>query len=292
MREKKLTDSYIDEIVTRALDEDLSHGDITTDTLIPDALMGRATLLAKGEGVLAGVDVAGRVFRKVESTLEFKVLISDGNRIKRGDILATVTGRVAGILKAERTALNFLQRLSGIATQTARYVRKLQGTRVYIADTRKTTPGLRMLEKYAVRMGGGTNHRLHLGDGVLIKDNHLVALRYMGMSLKDIVRKARENTPRDLEVEVEVTSVAEALEAAGSGVDIVMLDNMKPDDIRCAMSALSGKVRVEASGGINLDTVRTVAETGVTFISAGALTHSVKALDISLELEPDSFRIK
>jgi nicotinate-nucleotide pyrophosphorylase (carboxylating) len=292
MREKRLTESYVDEVIARALEEDLGHGDITTDTLIPDALIGRAILLAKGEGVLAGLEVAGRVFRKVESTLEFKVIIPDGSRIKRGDVLATVAGRIAGILKGERTALNFVQRLSGIATQTARYVRKLKGTRVYIADTRKTTPGLRMLEKYAVRMGGGTNHRLHLGDGVLIKDNHLAALRFMGMSLKDIVRKARENTPRDLEVEVEVTSVTEALEAAAAGADIVMLDNMKPEDMRQVMSTLSGKVRVEASGGINLDTVRTVAETGVTFISAGALTHSAKALDISLELETDSFRIK
>lgn len=292
MTEKKGIDPTIEAIITHALQEDLAQGDITTDILIPDALMGKAVLLAKSPGVLAGVELVGQVFHKVESTLEYKVLIADGKKIKRGDILATVSGRVAGILKAERTALNFIQRLSGIATQTARYVSKLQGTRVYVADTRKTTPGLRVLEKYAVRMGGGTNHRMHLGDAVLIKDNHLAALRFMGMSLKDIVRKARENVSRDIEVEVEVTTVEEAKEAVDSGADIVMLDNMKPEEMRKAMSVMNGRIKVEASGGINLDTIRETAETGITFISVGALTHSVQALDISLDFESGSFRIK
>jgi nicotinate-nucleotide pyrophosphorylase (carboxylating) len=292
MREPKLTESNVDEIVARALEEDLGHGDVTTDALIPDALRARAVLLAKEEGVLAGVEVAKKVLLKVDSSLDYKVLIPDGTKIKRGDVIATVTGRVASILKGERTALNFLQRLSGIATQTAQHVNRVKGTRVYIADTRKTTPGLRILEKYAVRMGGGKNHRLHLGDAVLIKDNHLAALRYMGMSIKDIVRKAKQSVPRDMEVEVEVSSIEDARQAADSGADIVMLDNMKPDDMRQAVSFLSDKVRIEASGGINLENVRSVAETGITFISVGALTHSYRALDISLELNPDSFYIK
>jgi nicotinate-nucleotide pyrophosphorylase (carboxylating) len=182
--------------------------------------------------------------------------------------------------------------LSGIATQTALYVEKLKGTRVYVTDTRKTTPGLRLLEKYAVRMGGGRNHRMNLGEAVLIKDNHLAALKYLGMSLKEIVRKARDGVARGVEIEVEVTTIEEAKQALDSGVDIVMLDNMRPAEMRRAVSFLLGRTRIEASGGITLQNVREVAETGVTFISAGALTHSVKALDISLEIEPGSFKVK
>lgn len=292
MREATNTTSHIDEIVVRALEEDLGHGDITTDTLIPDALRGKAVLLVKTGGVVAGLEVAARVFHKVDSSIEFKILIPDGTKIKPGDILAIISGRVASIIKGERTALNFLQHLSGIASQTSQYINRIQGTKVYITDTRKTTPGIRFLEKYAVRMGGGRNHRLHLGDGVLIKDNHLLALRHMGMNLKDIVRKARHNVQRDLPIEVEVTSVEEAREAAESGADIVMLDNMKPDDMRRAVSFLNGKVKIEASGGVNLENIRAVAETGITYVSIGALTHSSPAMDISLELDKNTFHIK
>jgi nicotinate-nucleotide pyrophosphorylase (carboxylating) len=292
MPEQKLTVAYVDDIVARALEEDLAQGDITSDTLIPGALTARATVLVKAEGMLAGVQVVGRVFRKVDSSLDYKVLIADGTRVKPGDKVATISGRVAAILKGERTALNFIQRLSGIATQTALYVEKLKGTRVYVTDTRKTTPGLRLLEKYAVRMGGGRNHRMNLGEAVLIKDNHLAALKYLGMSLKEIVRKARDGVARGVEIEVEVTTIEEAKQALDSGVDIVMLDNMRPAEMRRAVSFLLGRTRIEASGGITLQNVREVAETGVTFISAGALTHSVKALDISLEIEPGSFKVK
>jgi nicotinate-nucleotide pyrophosphorylase (carboxylating) len=292
MPEQKLTVAYIDDIVARALEEDLAQGDITSDTLIPGALTARATVLVKAEGMLAGVQVVGRVFRKVDSSLDYKVLIADGTRVKPGDKVATISGRVAAILKGERTALNFIQRLSGIATQTALYVEKLKGTRVYVTDTRKTTPGLRLLEKYAVRMGGGRNHRMNLGEAVLIKDNHLAALKYLGMSLKEIVRKARDGVARGVEIEVEVTTIEEAKQALDSGVDIVMLDNMRPAEMRRAVSFLLGRTRIEASGGITLQNVREVAETGVTFISVGALTHSVKALDISLEIEPGSFKVK
>jgi len=207
-------------------------------------------------------------------------------------MVATIFGSVLSILKAERVALNFLQRLSGIASQTAQYVAKTHGLQVNITDTRKTTPGLRLLEKYAVRVGGGQNHRLHLGDAVLIKDNHLAALRALGMSLKEIVAKAKQDAPRGLTVEVEVNTPEEALDAVDAGADIIMLDNMSPDEMRRVVSLIPSQVRIEASGGITLANVRAVAETGVNFISVGALTHSSKALDISLEIEPQTLELK
>ena len=275
----------VDHIIDLALAEDISHGDPTSESLIPAGLEGRAAILAKDKGRLAGVEVALRVFLKVDPWLRVEVLIADGAEIKPGDIIATVSGKVAGILKAERVVLNFLQRLSGIASQTARYVAETQGLAVRIVDTRKTTPGLRPLEKYAVRMGGGQNHRMHLGDAVLIKDNHLAALRVQGMKLKDIVTRAKQNAPQGLTIEVEVNTIEEALEAVEAGADIIMLDNMNTDEMSRAVSQISGRAKVEASGGITLDNVREVAMTGVDIISIGALTHSTKALDISLELE-------
>jgi nicotinate-nucleotide pyrophosphorylase (carboxylating) len=196
-----------------------------------------------------------------------------------------VSGSIASILKAERVALNFLQRLSGIASETNRYVAKVEGLPVRIMDTRKTTPGLRSLEKYAVRVGGGKNHRLNLGDGILIKDNHLVALGSQGLNIKEIIARARQNAPQRLQVEVEVRTISEALEAVKAGANIVMLDNMNLKDMRKAVESIQGSALIEASGGITLDNVRAVAETGVDFISIGALTHSTRALDISLELE-------
>ncbi|GAJ05107.1 unnamed protein product, partial [marine sediment metagenome] len=221
-----------------------------------------------------------------------KVFFKDGTKIKPEDIVATIFGSVASILKAERVALNFLQRLSGIASQTAQYVAKTHGLQVNITDTRKTTPGFRLLEKYAVRIGGGQNHRLHLGDGILIKDNHLAALRAQGISLKEIVAKAKQNAPRGLTVEIEVNTPEEALDAVDAGADVIMLDNMSPDEMRRVVSLVSGQVKVEASGGITLANVRAVAETGVDLISVGALTHSSKALDISLELESQTLKLK
>jgi nicotinate-nucleotide pyrophosphorylase (carboxylating) len=220
-----------------------------------------------------------------------EVLLQDGAKVKPGDTVAIISGRVASILKAERTALNFLQRLSGIASQTARYVARTKGLGASITDTRKTTPGLRALEKLAVRLGGGRNHRLHLGDGILIKDNHLAALRALGMSLKDIVAKARRSAPQGMPIEVEVDTAQEAMEAAEAGADIIMLDNMSPEEMRRVLSSLSGQVKTEASGGITLANVRQAAASGVNFISVGALTHSVKALDISLEFDPQAFKL-
>ena len=290
-KKSHLPEEQIDNTVDLALAEDRVSEDITSEALIPPDIQGKASIMAKAEGVLAGGEIARRVFLRVDPLLQVKVLIEDGARVKPGDIIATVTGRVISILKAERVALNFLQRLSGIASQTARYVARTGGLTATILDTRKTTPGIRLMEKYAVRMGGGQNHRLHLGDGVLIKDNHLAVLRTLGMSLKDVVARARQNAPRGLEVEVEASTVEEALAAAEAGADIIMLDNMSLDEMRRAVSLIPEQIKTEASGGITLDNVRDVAETGVNFISVGALTHSVKALDISLELEAQALEL-
>jgi nicotinate-nucleotide pyrophosphorylase (carboxylating) len=287
----QLSDEQIDNIIDLALAEDISHGDITSQGLIPPELQGKASLLAKAEGIIAGGEVAKRVFLRVDPSLKVELLIQDGARVKPGDIVATIFGNVIGILKAERVALNFLQRLSGIASLTAQFIAKTKGLKVKITDTRKTTPALRLLEKYAVRIGGGQNHRFHLGDGILIKDNHLAALRALGMNIKDIVARAKQNAPTWVKVEVEATNIQEALEAAEAGADIIMLDNMSPDEMRRVVNSVPGQVKIEASGGITLDNVGTVAMTGVDFISVGALTHSTKALDISLELEPQTLKL-
>jgi nicotinate-nucleotide pyrophosphorylase (carboxylating) len=219
------------------------------------------------------------------------ILIHDGTSIEAGDIVGIITGSVISILKAERVALNFLQRLSGIATLTARYVEEVSGLHSKILDTRKTTPGLRGLEKYAVRMGGGYNHRMHLGDGVLIKDNHIAALRAMGMNLKDIVAKARQEAPAGITIEIEVTNTKEAVDALKAGVDIIMLDNMTPNEMKQVVNLVAGQAKIEASGGITLENVHQVAMTGVDIISIGALTHSFTALDISLEMEVQTLKL-
>ena len=241
--------------------------------------------MVKASGVLAGIEIARMVFQKIDPSLQVEVLVPDGSKVQPGDIAARVEGGIASILKAERTALNFLQRLSGIASETARYVEATQGLPARIMDTRKTAPGLRLLEKYAVRVGGGQNHRLHLGEAILIKDNHLAALRSRGMSLKEVVAQAKQKAPHALKVEVEVRTAEEALEASDAGADIIMLDNMSPEEMRRAVRLVNGQALLEASGGITLDNVREIAGTGVNFISIGALTHSAKALDISLKLE-------
>lgn len=280
----------VEQIIRNALAEDLASGDVTTEALVSPDLEGKASILVKRDGVLAGIDVAEEVFRQVDPSLHFKALVKDGAKVRKGDVVATVEGKVASMLKAERTALNFLQHLSGIATETARYVDAVSGTKAIITDTRKTIPGLRLLEKYAVRAGGGRNHRLNLGDGVLIKDNHLAALRSCGVGLGEAVKKARKRTPRAMKVEVEVESVKQAREALSAGADIIMLDNMKLEDIRRVVELVQGRALLEASGGITLDNVRSVAEAGVDLISVGALTHSAKSLDISLEVESDKRR--
>ena len=287
----QLPDEQIDSIIDLALAEDISRGDITSQGLIPPELQGKASILAKAGGIIAGGEVAERVFLKVDPSLQVELLIKDGTKVQPGDIVATIFGNVISILKAERVALNFLQRLSGIASQTAQYIAKTKGLGVKITDTRKTTPGLRLLEKYAVRIGGGQNHRFHLGDGILIKDNHLAALRALGINIKDIIAKAKQNAPKGAKVEVEVSTPQEALDAAEAGADIIMLDNMSPDEMRRVVNSVPSQVKIEASGGITLANVRAVAMTGVDFISIGALTHSTQALDISLELEPQTLKL-
>ncbi|OGO23625.1 MAG: nicotinate-nucleotide diphosphorylase (carboxylating) [Chloroflexi bacterium RBG_16_50_9] len=284
-----LSEQQLDRIVDNALDEDTGRGDITSEALLPPGLSGRASLLAKAPGVLAGIEIAKRAFHRVDPSLKTDILVQDGTAISPGDVIAVITGNVAGILKAERVALNFLQRLSGIATTTAQYVAEVKGLPVRIVDTRKTTPGLRSLEKYAVRAGGGHNHRMNLGDAVLIKDNHIAALRATGMGLPEIIAKARRNAPTGTTIEVEVTSAGEAREALKATPDIIMLDNMEIEEMRKVAALVAGRVKLEASGGITLANVRRVAMTGVDIISVGALTHSYKSLDISLEMET-SFR--
>jgi nicotinate-nucleotide pyrophosphorylase (carboxylating) len=285
-RRFKIPQKTIDHLIDLAFAEDIGTGDITTQTLVPPALEASAILLAKADGVLAGVEIARRVFQKLDHEIKFKTIIKDGSSLQKGDIIAEIRGKARAILTGERTALNFLQRLSGIATLTSQFVARVSDLPVMIIDTRKTTPGFRLLEKYAVRMGGGHNHRLNLADGILIKDNHLALLRNSGKNLKDVVTQARKKAPQDLKVEVETTNLGEVREAVRAGADIIMFDNMSPAMMRRAVKLLPSGILSEASGGVNMETVRAIAETGVNFISVGALTHSPKALDISLELQP------
>ena len=280
-----LHEAHLRRLAENALLEDRAYDDITTAALVPEDQQGRGVLLAKAEGVVAGLPMAQAVFAAMDASLHFTPLVEEGARVGRGDRLAVVEGAVASILRAERVALNYLQRLSGIATLTARYVERLQGTGVRLRDTRKTTPGLRTLEKYAVRVGGGENHRYHLADGILIKDNHLAALRSRGLGIADAVRLARQTNP-GMTVQVEVTTVKEAEEALAAGADSLLLDNMALDAMEQVVRLARGRAVLEASGGITLENVRQVAETGVDYISIGAITHSAPALDISLELLP------
>jgi nicotinate-nucleotide pyrophosphorylase (carboxylating) len=282
---------YLNRIISLALAEDSGRGDITSEILIPCDLQGKAYMLVKEDGIIAGAQVTAQVFQQVDDSLTVQILKPDGTIVKAGDVPMLITGNVRSILKAERVALNFFQRLCGIASATARYVARVSELGVDIADTRKTTPGLRFLEKQAVRMGGGRNHRMDLNDAVLIKDNHIAALRALGMSYKEIVVKARQNAPAEIQIEAEARTVQEALDAVEAGVDIIMLDNMTVAEMTRAVELIAGRAEVEASGGIDLERVRAVAETGVDFISVGALTHSVKAMDISLELEPQTFKL-
>ena len=275
----------IHDLIDRALQEDLSIGDATTDALVPPDLQATATLFAKQLGVLCGVEVAEAVFRRVDPSLRTERALEDGATMERGSVVLRASGSAAHLLTAERTAVNFVQHLSGVATLTATYVEAVRGTGATLIDTRKTLPGLRSLEKYAVRCGGGHNHRRNLGDGILIKDNHIAALRGHGMSLGDIVRRAQQRASHTIKVEVEVTTLEEAGEALDAGAELLLLDNMPPDMMRRAVELNRGRAVLEASGGINLETVRAVAETGVDLISVGALTHSAPSIDISMDIE-------
>ena len=273
-----------EKIINLALAEDMADDDITSRLVVPENLNGTATLLSKAPGILAGIDIFKAVFLTVDKKLKIEIRMQDGAPLVPGDVAATVSGSARSILRAERTAMNFICHLSGVATATSVYVKKVAGLPVSIVDTRKTSAGQRLLEKRAVVAGGGKNHRMNLADGILIKDNHVAVLRGSGMSLAEIVTRAKAQNKSGLKIEVEVNNMAEAVEAAGAVADRLLLDNMSVADIKETVSRLRGKVRFEASGGINLDNVRAVAETGVDIISIGALTHSVKALDFSLEM--------
>jgi nicotinate-nucleotide pyrophosphorylase (carboxylating) len=269
----------IETAVEAALREDMPEGDVTSESLVPPEARSEAYFLAKEDGVLAGLGVAARVFLRIDPSMIFIERFKDGAAFRQGDKLARIKGPTLALLEGERTALNFLQRLSGIATATRRYVDAVAGTKARILDTRKTTPGLRLLEKYAVRTGGGTNHRTSLSDMVLIKDNHL---RFVG-SVAEAVRRARAKAPRGIRIEVEAASLLQVREALAAGADWIMLDNMPLETMSQAVGFAGGRVPLEASGNMTLDRVRAVAETGVDYISVGALTHSARAVDISMD---------
>ena len=272
-------------LIDQALSEDQAFSDPTTDALVPPDLRGTGIIRAKATGVLAGVELGLAVFSRVDPSLETRALLDDGSPLSPGDAAALVEGSASAILRAERPALNFIQRLSGIATDTSRYVDVVRGLPARIVDTRKTVPGLRYLEKYAVRAGGGANHRMNLADGILIKDNHIAAGRSRGVGLRETVERAVARAPHTIKVEVEVANLEELEEALEAGAHIILLDNMSPEEMSRAVELVDGRAVLEASGGIDMDTVRAVAETGVDLISIGALTHSPTALDLSLDLE-------
>ncbi len=268
----------LDRLVQAALAEDVGRGDVTTDATVDEAATGIAVLVTRAPGVVAGLEAAAAVFRALDPGIEFEPLVEEGAALEEPAPVARMSGSLRTILTGERTALNLLARLSGVATLTRRYVDAVAGTGVAILDTRKTTPGLRALEKQAVAAGGGRNHRFGLDDGVLVKDNHLLAAG----SIRAAVERLRAAT--DLPIEVECDTLAQVGEAVAAGADAILLDNMSLDELRDAVALAGGRARLEASGGVTLETVRAVAETGVDEISIGALTHSAPALDVSLEL--------
>ena len=282
-----LITAQIQNLIDAALAEDVGNGDPTTDILVPPDLAGRAALVAKRDGVLAGVDVAAAVFTRFDPSLSARALMADGDVVSAGDRLAEIAGGVSSILKAERTAVNFLQRMCGVASETRRYVNAARGFRAQIVDTRKTTPGLRALEKYAVSVGGARNHRRNLSDGILIKDNHIQALAMRGGGVGDAVKIAAARAPHTLKVEIEVDTIPQLREALEAGADLILLDNMSADEMREAVEIVDGRAVLEASGGVTLDAVAEIARTGVDIISVGALTHSAPSLDISLDLAID-----
>lgn len=271
----------LDNFLLDALKEDIGNGDITTECCVPEEAQSRAVFRCKQAGVVCGLEVARRVFFLLDPKVRFESKVSEGTKVQVGDVVATISGPSRSILSGERVALNLMQHMSGVATQTARMVERVAGTKAVIVDTRKTTPGMRVLEKYAVRMGGGTNHRFNLADGVLIKDNHIVAAG----GITNAVNNARKMVPHTLKIEVETTNFEEIQEALEAGADIIMLDNMSCADMKKAVGLIAGRAKVEASGNMGSRDIREVAEAGVDLISIGALTHSVEALDISLQFQ-------
>ncbi|MFO7765761.1 MAG: carboxylating nicotinate-nucleotide diphosphorylase [Pelovirga sp.] len=268
----------IERIVRTALQEDIGLGDVTSQAIVSHDSTVRAEFVAKEDFVLAGLDVAAAVFHQLDPDIDFEKIFVDGQKVNKGEVLAWIRGPALLLLQAERVALNLLQRMSGIATLTARFVAAVQGTDAIIVDTRKTVPGLRALDKYAVRTGGGRNHRIGLFDGVLIKENHIVAAG----GITEAICRAQQKLPHTLKIEIETRSLDEVQQALDAGADIIMLDNMENADMARAVELIGGRALTEASGGVSLERVREIAETGVQIISVGALTHSVVAADISM----------
>jgi nicotinate-nucleotide pyrophosphorylase (carboxylating) len=270
----------LNRLIDLALEEDIGTGDITTETLIPHDAAGQAVITAKETLVLAGMPVARAVFRRLDKMIAFQEALADGATVAAGTCLLKLSGRLRPLLTGERTALNFLQRLSGIATHVRRYMDRLPATSARLVDTRKTTPGWRALEKYAVRIGGAANHRMSLSDGILIKDNHVAVCG----GIRAALEKARQAAPHTLKLEIEVSSPEGAREAAEAGADIIMLDNMGPETIREAVALIDGRALVEVSGGVTRDNLAALVASGVDIVSVGALTHSAVAVDISLTI--------
>ena len=271
------------QLIQMALAEDEAAYD-PTSSLLPNDLMSEALIMAKADGIIAGIDVALEVFREVDPSLETVRLLDDGSQVERGTYMATIRGRMSSILRAERTALNFASRMSGIATATNEFVRELEGLPALIIDTRKTLPGWRLLDKYSVRMGGGHNHRMSTGDGILIKDNHIAAMATRGESMTELIRRAKHDAAHTIRIEVECDTLDQVREVVEAGADIILFDNMTPDQMREGVAICKGRALTEASGGVTIENVREIAETGVDLLSSGSITHSVKALDISLEV--------
>ena len=276
----RLMQFQIDDIIKTALNEDINYIDVTTDLLVDDERVSTARFVSKDEGVLCGIDIAMRVFELLDPDVKYTISFKDSDRVQKGDIIAEITGRTRALLKGERTALNLLQHLSGVASATNRLVKLAEGTNASIADTRKTLPGLRALQKYAVTVGGGRNHRYNLSDCAMLKDTHIDAYG----SLSNAVKVLKEKLGHTVKIEVEVGSLEELKEALTTGADIIMLDNMSCELMKEAVAIASGKALLEASGNVSEQTIEAIAGTGVDIISVGAITHSVKAFDISMKM--------
>ncbi|MBR1750489.1 MAG: carboxylating nicotinate-nucleotide diphosphorylase [Ruminococcus sp.] len=270
-----------DDLIKMALNEDINYVDVTTDYLVDPNQVSTARYVAKADGVLCGIDIAVRVFKLLDDSSSAEVYIHDGERVKKGDIIARITCHTRELLKGERTALNIVQHMSGIATMTRECVDLVSGTKASIADTRKTLPGLRQIQKYAVTVGGGRNHRYNLSDCAMLKDTHLDAYG----SMTNAVKVLREKMGHTVKIEVEVADLTELEEALSLGVEVIMLDNMSNEDMRKAVEITAGRALLEASGNVTAENIRSIAQTGVDIISLGALTHSVKAFDISMKID-------
>lgn len=269
----------IDDYILTALKEDITSEDVTTNAVMPDARKGRAELLCKQDGILCGLSVFERVFKLLDDTFVFKTSFKDGDLVKKGDLVGTVTGDIRALLTGERTALNYMQRMSGIATFTQSFTKELEGYKTKLLDTRKTTPGMRPFEKYAVKVGGGSNHRYNLSDGILIKDNHIGAAGGVAKA----IRMAREYAPFVRKIEVEVENLDMLKEALDAGADIIMLDNMDNASMKAAVEMVNGKAQTECSGNVTIERLKEIAEIGVDFVSCGALTYSAPIMDLSLK---------